>query len=438
MRARAASILLDLIDTRLPPPFADLSRHLHVEFPVRRLARARTCWLNEGWFSQHGLPLDDEATRASVEAACAEAWGFAAPQESDPPDTFEGAPFSAWADRYGAPSGSMHGGSGRTTTRGRFNVKGAGRTPLVSDGSDWYHTHGCMWLEEAIRETINATVADALFPLGAVPVVAVIDAGCRYRWRDGAVGARRALVVRPAFLRVASLMRSIYFGSSGRVGSDQWIDAGRVADLWTSCHDRREPGRTLFKAFEAQGEQYGFGSMLRLWPGPPFASNMTLDGRLVDFGSFRALRDWTRVQGEVSSHGFGREEALIRAAARTLERLAGSFGRPLRTDELVERFEEGRAKGVRDALHGHGVGVGSADHDVIIRTWRAQQARTAPLHGAGEPADELPCLPRYPTLEREALLVRTQTFVDRLPDDDAARAQEIRSFIEGRLAEVLS
>src|SRR5206468_820219 len=106
------------------------------------------------------------------------------------------------ADRYGATSGSAHGGSGRVGTNGPFNVKGLGRTPLASTMSDWQHSHGCLWLEEAVREAIYSEVADAEFPHGAVPVVAIIGTGIRHELEDGAVG-ERALLVRPSFLRLA-------------------------------------------------------------------------------------------------------------------------------------------------------------------------------------------------------------------------------------------
>lgn len=412
------------------PAFSELSADLYQPFQVLKLRRARVAWLNEGWFRSRGYRVGTLEDRRRLEDWIVEQFAFGVPGEDDPADIFEDHGRTYWADRYGAPSGSMHGGSGRVGTLGRFNVKGVGRTPLVSESSDWYHSHGCMWLEEAVREAILASTSDAVFPHGAVPVIAVIDAGCTYRWRDGNHGARRALVVRPAFLRVASFMRSIFFGDSGTPDSAQVRDARRVRDLWQA--DWPQPGvaEMLARSFEATGRQYGWGRVSRLWPGPLFASNMTLTGELVDFGSFRAVADWSRIQGEARSHGFGTEEMLVADAARVLGRLALANDVALHASDLVERFRAGLRMGEAEALSAHGAEAGSPMAFRFANIVREQQRRTRGLGHRGV-LDPMPEIPQSAHLQRERLHADTLEAIDRLDSNDL---KPLAAFIDDRVA----
>ncbi len=419
---------------RVAPAFAELSPQLYVPFTVHRLRHARVVWLNEPWFAAAGREVGTPAQRRHVERWLLDRYAVGVPGEDDPAALFIGPPLTYWADRYGAPSGSMHGGSGRVGTLGAFNVKGVGRTPLVGDQSDWYHSHGCMWLEEAMREAILASVAARLFPHGAVPVIAVIDAGCRYNWRNGKQGARRALIVRPAFLRVASFMRSIFFGTCGMPGSAQWSDALRVRDLWTAEWPTPGVADLLTNAFAVIGYQYGWGRVHRLWPGPPFASNLTLTGALVDFGSFRAMPDWSRAQGEAASHGFGAEEALITAAARTLERIGRANGVELAAASLVTRFAEGVQDGESAALAAEGIAPGSDAAVDLARIRTRQQACVTGLAGPTSSGMSVLSLTPRPGLYRERLLADTLALVSDLGDGEQPNLDLIARFIDQRSA----
>lgn len=413
--------------------FSEKSRHLYVPFAVRPFRHARVAWLNNRWFQTVGVDCSIPEQRSEIENWLVNRFGVSVPSEDDPEGQYRPEEQHLYADRYGAPRGSVGGGSGRVGTFGTFNAKGIGRTPLVSLQSDWYHSHGCMFLEEAIREAILSEICTRTFPHGTVPTIAVIDTGARLRWRDGTYGARRAIIVRPAFLRVAHLMRSIFFGTSGYLGSDQVTDAACVRDMW-----ERIPAETLHTTFATVGAQYGFGNALRLWPGPFFVSNFTIDGELVDFGSFRALPNWMRARGESRAHSFGGEATLVAAAARSLARNAFCCGIALDAQALAQRFHQGFAEGFTVALLQNGIQPGSDLAREFQRVWSDQQRKIVDLTGGDLEGVCIGSLRPRTELYRETLLAETEAMIGGLDDRVGGDISPISCFIDDYIAQAPS
>ncbi len=417
------------LQAQTEPAFSSRNPNLYVRFATRRFRNARVAWLNRRWFLSQGIDFACEAQRNAIESWLVETFGVAVPAEDDPDEQYLSVEQHLYADRYGAPSGSPHGGSGRVGTFGAFNAKGIGRTPLASTQSDWYHSHGCMFLEEAIREAVLSEVAAAVFPHSAIPTIAIIDAGASLRWRDGTIGARRAIAVRPAFLRVASLMRTIYFGTSGRPGSDQVMDAASVSELWKGVGTS-----DVHEALSRIGVQYGFGNALRLWPGPLFPSNFTLDGELLDFGSFRALPSWRCARGESRAHSFGGETTLAAATARSLSRNALRCGLLLAPSEMLAAFQDGWRRGFSTALSRYEIGPDS-DFAKELNELRANQHRiVTDLAGGIDAGVQFGPLRPWTALYREELLADTENVIRALDEGPLADSASVSDFIEGRIA----
>jgi hypothetical protein len=226
-----------------------LGPHPSTRLKAGRLARPRILWLNERWWLAAGYDIIDARIRTDLEHWLMHA--FAA----------------------SVPIVPVRAGSG---------------------DADSYHAQGGLSLEEAVRETVCSEVAGAEFPHGAVPVVALIDAGPGQQDDDGTTGGRRVVLVRPGFVRLADMLRSARAGSSGAKGSDRAPDLLRTRDV-----------------IERLGRQIGFSRAARLWPGPFSAANYTVDGALVDFRSFRSLPDWRRAFGETESQPFGDESRAV-------------------------------------------------------------------------------------------------------------------------------
>ncbi|MBK6616098.1 hypothetical protein [Ottowia sp.] len=288
---------------------SDYGPQLTVEFDAHQFQDARVVWRNTDWLASCGVDAKDSNTLGKLDEWLVDDFAYATPSDGLLPGTLGTRSQRFQADRYGNPVGSDSGGSGRVGIRGEFHVKGCGSTPLVGKNTSWMHSHGCLWMEEAIREAIYSRIASKFFPHSSLPVVAIIDTGVHFihfgHGGEQIVGARRAMVVRPNFLRPASFQRSIMFGTAGTADSDQYLDALRVRGVVQRfASDAASRGSTTFEdvadLFIKLAEQVGSGWAHRL-SHDFLASNLTIRGELVDFGGFRAVPTWRRADY------FGRE-----------------------------------------------------------------------------------------------------------------------------------
>lgn len=308
------------------PSLGDVLPNLYVPFEARRLSCPRVLWLNLGYMIELGVDIESPSERNRFSEKLLERFAYSVPDQCDPEGKYCSETQVFYADRYGGPIGTIHGGSGRCGASGDFHAKGIGRTPLVAAEADWYHSHGCMWLEEAIRETIYSQIARAEFPHSAVPVVAIIDCGLNiYYGENEPPGARRAIIVRPNFIRLSHLERSIYFGTAGSTTSDQYRDALRTKEVIQFFADRTSRGdnnlictRNIEDTFSRIGRQIGFGWASRLFHGGYLSSNITVNGELLDFGSFRALPNWRKAYTAPNQPAFGDDVQMILASAHSI------------------------------------------------------------------------------------------------------------------------
>lgn len=299
----------------------DLGPSLYAKAAVRTLSDARIVWMNDRWFAEQGIDLNSSETRHSVRNDILARFAVEITAHdllSDGDQPIFG------ADRYGGSTGAASGGSGRCAAREGFNVKGVGRTPLAPKQVDWDHSHGWMWLPEALREAICSEIAQAELPWGGVPCVAIIDTGRVVT--DAAdprpqLFRRRALVVRPNFVRPAHFERSIYFGSAGTVSSDQFLDAERTRQAFTAATEAAGGRAQLFSSLDEMmlrfGSQIGAARANKLWSGRFMSPNVSIDGSLADFGIFRAVPNWHRLTG-IQSERLGQDGPHLAAAIKSL------------------------------------------------------------------------------------------------------------------------
>lgn len=315
-----------------------------VEFPARRLRSARVVWINERWYLEHGINVLKPAVRKQVEESLLDKFAVTVPTKFDPPDIFSNASVTLLADRYGGIIGTKHGGSGRCGSLDGMIAKGVGRTPLVNSlTTDWYHSHGCMWLEEAIREAIFSEVVATEFPHSAAPAIAVIDSGIPIYWdKSGNTGERRGVLIRPAMFRFAHLERSIYFGVGGSEQSEQYQDVlrckGAAAAVLRRCGPNGETGSALLAAgLLAVATQIGFGWAHRIFSGGLYSSNVVSSGAFVDFGGFRSVPSWKKFRPSRGALRFGEELGALNHISKSVQSSLKRYGEcELKLDQFSE------------------------------------------------------------------------------------------------------
>lgn len=387
----AVKQLIDFEALDLGPRLEALGPNLLVPFVAHRLPAARVLWINERWWAGRGVDVGQPQARLRLEnwllgnyAYCVKTPDLAGHLGDDTAVFF--------ADRYGATGGAHHGGSGRCGIRGMLNAKGVGPTPLVGaqHNVDWIHSHGCAWVEEAVREAIASEVAHAEFPHGAVPTVAIIDCGLD---PSLAYNQHRALILRPNFVRLAHLERSGFFGDAGHPDADQYKDALRTRDaleaVWGPSSRRQELGvrsASLAEAIARLADQLAFGYAHRLFIGGISSSNLTIDGQIVDFGLFTSVSCWRRTHGQLALPAFGEEWSSVMELVRSVGFFQNKYlGLAADLNAIAGEASARLYRGFATfAAQGVGIDAEGADDQreaivAILRGYFAEQNKTADL-----------------------------------------------------------
>lgn len=317
----------------------------HVPICLRRLNSARLLWLNQRVMKDDrqfaAFNGDQEAYGRYLLRCCA--------FEVDSPsrivaDNSEVQRSTGYADRYGGFGIGHNGGSGRGACLNGYQVKGVGRTPLVSGLTNESHASGGAYLEECVRETIFSEVVAAEFPYGAVPTLAIIDTGLIQIW-DTPVGQkreRRTLLIRPFFLRPAHFERAVGFVSG--VHKEGMQDHARVVQMFTVAAQLygKLGLHNMFDQFWTNwARQLAYSFVHRLPPGNNTTSNISFDGRLVDFGSMCAVPSWANAATSLFHHPFKDQFDCIE---RAIQSLSHYFGRHFDTGMAEDHAITGQVR----------------------------------------------------------------------------------------------
>ena len=284
------------------------SPNMLVPFQARQLRHSTVLWTNRRWFLARQIDLTRHDTLQRIHAWLVKEFAYAIPRAGDPQSAFTNRTRTLHADRYGSSTGrTPHGGSGRVATVGAFQAKGIGVTPLVGTGGDRGHSHGCCSIEEAIREAIYSEIAAAEFPHGAVPVVAILATELSFSEPDP---SKRAIVIRPAVLRIAHAERApLFMESLTGYRNSQLDDASRTRDVIRRWLKHGVIG--LPELVSRIAEQVAFGQVHRMFSGGFFSSNLAVDGAIMDYGGMRALPDWRNARNLDGVAGFGDEMKIV-------------------------------------------------------------------------------------------------------------------------------
>ena len=305
------------------PELEKIAPALAMPFNTVRLKLPHVLWVNSRWCLSNNIDIDDPAQSAEFEQWLLDEFAYVVEVAEHAEHVLPGTGKTFYADRYGGHLISHNGGSGRVGISGTFQVKGIGKTPLVGEQTEFSHAHGAVFVGEAIKEAIFAELFFHEAPHSALPVVAIIDTGIHEHWaNDSGMLQRRALVVRPSFLRPAHCQRALMFRPDRHA---HLADAARVAECVRALgigEGGRAPLLSLENYVVKLAEQVAFAFVQRLTIGANSSSNFSVDGAFVDFGAACSLPSWTAVNVVCASPRFGRE---IPAVAQEISSLAFYF-----------------------------------------------------------------------------------------------------------------
>lgn len=284
--------------TKLIPESTGIPSHLGTNLPAetyvtekaRRLANPKLLWANESYLKELGR------WGAGAEKALLEAFAFGIPGPTDPASAFLPEEKKFHADRYGAMGTGHNWGSGRAAEAGKYQIKGIGKTKLVSALQKDHHNNGTLPMEEAYREAIWSEVnKDA--PHGSNRVIALIDRGTFTRAGDGSL-QRDILVVREAPVRPAHFMKSLSYNDA-----DGWLksEEKRVKSSHRYLSQALPKGEAGIKAgfteyLNRVADQHAYLFANRLYHGADTPSNIDISGKLLDFGTQTAQPGYGKIQ----------------------------------------------------------------------------------------------------------------------------------------------
>ncbi|NEK79259.1 MAG: hypothetical protein G3W71_20860, partial [Xanthomonas perforans] len=155
------------------------------------------------------------------------------------------------------------------------------------------------------------------FPYGASSVIAIIDIGVRCLLPNGKLGKRKALLVRELEVRPAHMERACVF-KLDEFPPTRLKDVERVRQAVNRYSHLFGSIDGLTDMFHRFGQQAGYGQVHRLFHGGYFTSNLSVLGRLLDFGGFRSVGNWHRARSMDHIPGFGEERAMLQIAVRSI------------------------------------------------------------------------------------------------------------------------
>lgn len=264
-----------------------------IPFTAYRLRQASVLWRNPS--HKQAVSLERHAYFLPRDAADLALLDTAAPKE-------------LLAERYGGEGIARNGGGARCGWDGEFQLKGTGRNPLAGSDSGFWHSHGAETVSGSTREAIWGEVAELALPYGGLRVCGIIDTGLAVPAFDGQGQDRGAITVRPGALRPGHYIRALGFSRADEQGRQLGLDADRVRQaVWrlppalmqltgTPCSkpmpDADDINAALAEMLRRWARQHAAANAKRMMHGTHSASNLSLDGRWLDFGTASTVSDY--------------------------------------------------------------------------------------------------------------------------------------------------
>jgi uncharacterized protein YdiU (UPF0061 family) len=303
-----------------PANMVVLGPQTYITMELKQLANPSAPYVDADLARQTGYEVDAQGLTPEGLRALFADYGFAGNIYSEPESAYTDVTKSFYVGGYGGIGLNQNLGDGRSVIAGQFRIKGGARTPKVQ--AKTHHSDGSSIFEEAVRESLIAKLVDLEMPYGALKTLAVV-------LPNTMIGHKkehpRALIVSEDPLRYAHYILNQKARELG--GEYQAEDELRVKSAFlkiTEALPKPEgidlTGKSkqelfvigLNETIDRQATQLGYAWAHKMYHGATSPSNMTLDGRMVDFGTFAFLNSYVKLQKLTDDGPSGDPEVFIR------------------------------------------------------------------------------------------------------------------------------
>lgn len=281
-------------------PYVDkyLPKESFVLFDTYKLKGSEVVWVNKNLIKEYGFELDEDAIKNELfKNFSYVSKGYAKKIRIDTNDKKQ-----FMADQYGSRHEVCNGGSARCGINGHFQIKGIGRNPLVGVNMSESHSHGKLFIDEAISEAIWGEICHKHLPYGAIRTLAIIKTNVKHKfgYLPDAPYKHCALAIREVSVRPAHFERCTFFWPEESYSYLRDNDANRV----------RKAAPYLSKLLLAENQSASLDDALNILidrlacqiaasrvkgipHGSLTSSNISVDGRFLDFGTITAVPDFS-------------------------------------------------------------------------------------------------------------------------------------------------
>lgn len=275
----------------------DLPKESFVLFDTYKLKGSEVVWINKELIQDYGIELDED----SIKKELIENFSYVSRGYADKTRVITNDKKQFMADQYGSRHEVCNGGSARCGLNGFFQVKGIGRNPLVAVNISESHSHGKLFIDEAISEAIWGELCHKHLPYGAIRTLAIIKTNTKHKfgYLDDAPNKHCALTIRELSVRPAHFERCTFFWPEESYRHLRDNDANRVrmaapyfSSLLLGENVNAPLGDALNIMIDRLACQIAASRVKGIPHGSLTSSNISVDGRFLDFGTMTAVPDF--------------------------------------------------------------------------------------------------------------------------------------------------
>ncbi|EKO3570930.1 YdiU family protein [Vibrio metschnikovii] len=274
-----------------------LPKESFVLFDAYKLKGTEVVWINKELIQEYEIELDEE----SIKSELIENFSYVSKGYTKKTRIITNDKKQFMADQYGSRHEICNGGSARCGINGHFQIKGIGRNPLVAANMSESHSHGKLFIDEAISEAIWGEICHKHLPYGAIRTLAIIKTNVKHKfgYLDGAPDKHCALAIRETSVRPAHFERCTFFWPEESYRYLRDNDANRVrkampylSNLLLGKNQNTSLGDTLNIVIDRLACQIAASRVKGIPHGSLTSSNISVDGRFLDFGTITAVPDF--------------------------------------------------------------------------------------------------------------------------------------------------